>query len=234
MLLSEYLTATQRLLSNTASNLFPPGELIDYINEARKQVAADGYAIRRLLSLATVSGTSTYALSTISVAGITGADSVLVVRKLGRSGSTMPITNKPWDWFYNYCAINPQSGAPTIWSQLSQGAAGTLYLWPTPNSVLTLSPDCVILPADLINDTSTDLLSYPWDRPVKYYAAYLAYLSAQRQSDAQQMFAQYTQRLEAAKSQSTSTSLPRNFPLAGVPSAIPTSTPGPYMAGKNA
>jgi len=234
MQLSEYLTATQRLLSNTASNLFPPGELIDYINEARKQVAADGYPIRRLLSLATVSGTSAYALSSISVAAISGADSVLVVRKLARSNSTVPITNKPWDWFYNYCAINPQSGAPTVWSQLSQGAAGTLYLWPTPNSVLTLSPDCVILPADLVNDSSVDLLSYPWDRPVKYYAAYLAYLGAQRQSDAQQMLALYQQRIEAARVQSTSTSLPRNFPLSGTPSAIPTSTPGPYLAGKNA
>ena len=234
MQLSEYLTATQRLLSNTASNLFPPGELIDYINEARKQVAADGYAIRRLLSLATVSGTNTYAISSISVAGITGAESVLIVRKLAYNGNTVPLTNKPWDWFYNYCAINPQSGNPTVWSQLSQGAAGTLYLWPTPASVLTLAPDCVILPADLVNDTSTDLLSFPWDRPVKYYAAYLAYLSAQRQSDAQQMLALYTQRLESAKSQSTSTSLPRNFPLSGVPSALPTSTPGPYLAGKNA
>jgi hypothetical protein len=48
------------------------------------------------------------------------------------------------------------------------------------------------------------------------------------------MLALYTQRLEAAKSQSTSTSLPRNFPLSGVPSALPTSTLGPYMAGKNA
>lgn len=234
MQLSEYLTATQRLLSNTASNLFPPGELIDYINEARKQVAADGYAIRRLLSLTTIPEVESYPLSLINLGSIVGADGVLVVRKLARTGNTIPLVNKPWDWFYNYCAINRVGGAPTTWSQLSQGSAGTLYLWPIPLDAQLLLLDCVLIPADLLNDTSTDLLSFPWDRAVKYYAAYLAYLSAQRQADAQQMFALYQQRLEAAKMQMTPTSLPRNFPLSGVPSAIPTSTPGPYLANKSA
>jgi hypothetical protein len=185
--------------------------------------------IRAVLTLNTVAAQQAYSFSSISVASITGASYVLVVRKAARS--TTPLEGRSWDWFYNYCVMAPASGSPTRWSQLNQGNAGNFYLWPTPTGIQALTLDCVIIPIYLIDDTTVELLPYPWTDAIAYYGAYLAYMGAQRNADADRMWKEYQKFMQRARDISTPSALPRNLPISSQPSGVPSSTPTIFPGG---
>ena len=57
-------------------------------------------------------------------------------------------------------------------------------------------------PIDLVNDSTVEAIPEYWQTSVPYYAAYLAYLSAQngaRQADAQNMHDRYMHHVERAR-----------------------------------
>jgi hypothetical protein len=94
---------------------------------------------------------------------------------------------------------------PEVWSQYGQGSGGAIYVYPIPAQVSQMIWDCYCLPSFLVDDTSIDALPDPYSSAVQYYAAYLAYMNAQRRDDAEWMRSQYERRnLEnAAASQPT-------------------------------
>jgi len=231
MALASYISQTQSLLHDTAGTLYSTASLTTYINQARGQIAAEGMCIRSVLTLSTVASQQSYLLSTISVASVTGAQYVLVVRKAAHAvGAANParLDGRPWDYFFNYCLTKPTTATPTTWSQLSQGQGGQFYLYPTPVAGGTLTLDCVLIPVDLVDDTTVELIPWPWTTAVCYYAAYLAYMNAQRNADADRMWQLYQQKMQRARDMTTPSTLPRNFPLSNQVSGVPTVTPGPF------
>lgn len=80
---------------------------------------------------------------------------------------------------------------PTYWAQYGQGVNGTATLWPIPSVVTQLDVDCYCLPITLTSDASVEAIPYPWTDAVPYYAAYLAYLNAQRKDDARYYLGEY-------------------------------------------
>jgi hypothetical protein len=100
----------------------------------------------------------------------------------------------------------PTSGQPVTWSQLGQGTSGTFYLDPIPDTIYPLFCDVVGYPSALVLDTDPEAIPYLWTDAVPYFAAYLAYLSAQapaRQNDAARMFEFYTEFIDRARRAST-------------------------------
>ena len=235
MALTNYITQVQRLLHDSTGDLYAPQDVIAYINQARTRISAEGACIRSIVNLATQASTQTYNLSSISVASITGASYVLLIRKAAITSATAParLDGRPWDWFFNYCICAPLAGTPTTWAQLTQGQAGQFYLWPTPVSSQILTLDAVIIPIELVDDSTVEAIPYPWTEAVQYYASYLAYMNAQRNADADRMYQLYTQRMQFARDVSTPSALPRNFPLSSQVSGIPSSTPAPFPGGQN-
>lgn len=236
MALTSYISQTRSLLHDGNAALYPDSDLTIYINQARGQIAGEGACCRNILTLATVGAQQSYLLSSISVAGVAGAQYVLAVRKAAyaTSGNPARLDGRPWDYFFSYCLTKPTTSTPTTWAQLSLGQGGQFYLWPIPSGVGTLTLDCVLIPIDLVNDATAELIPWPWTTAVQYYAAYLAYMNAQRNSDADRMFQLYQQKLERARDMSTPSTLPRNFPLSGQISGVPSATPGPFPGGQSA
>lgn len=68
---------------------------------------------------------------------------------------------------------------PSVASQYGQGSSGSFYVYPLPNAGYQYELDCLCLPQDLLTDLSVEIIPAPWDDAVKYFVAYLAYLSMQ-------------------------------------------------------
>lgn len=80
---------------------------------------------------------------------------------------------------------------PTYWAQYAQGVSGSATLWPIPSVVTQLDVDTYCLPISLSSDSDVEAIPYPWTDPVAYYAAYLAFLNAQRKDDARYYLSEY-------------------------------------------
>jgi len=80
---------------------------------------------------------------------------------------------------------------PTVCAQLGQGTAGNLFLYPIPSQAYQMEWDCYGLPVPLVTDVTIEAIPDPWPDCVPYFAAYLAYLTAQRKADADGMKAIY-------------------------------------------
>ena len=216
-MLTAYLTTTQQFLQNpvTTPPLYATSDLTGYINTARTQIAIEAECIRVKGSLALSNATQSYAFSSItfSASGILAPINVRTASLV--SGSTQNILDqRPWEWFNNYYysgGINA-AGSPTVWSQQGQGENGTMFFYPIPNGALTVSMDVVALPIALVDNTTFEAIPYPWTDAVPFYAAYYAFISAQRQTDADKMLERYEMFVKRARQGSTPTVLPDNNP----------------------
>jgi hypothetical protein len=132
------------------------------------------------------------------------------------AGGFQRIDMRPWEYLFTFrlCAPIQNPGIPTMASQLNPGINGSLWFDPVPDADYTVSLDAVQWPADLSDpllDQDT-VLPQPWTEAVQYYAAYLAYLNAQRYSDANSMWDRY-QLFEWRGTQTTTPSrLPQQYP----------------------
>jgi hypothetical protein len=97
--------------------------------------------------------------------------------------------------------------ATPVMARQAQGAFSTV--WVSSNGG-NLNLDMVFLPIDLVDDTSYEAVPYPWTDAVPFYAAWYAYMSMQRQSDAQLMLGRYGEVLRRGRTTATSTNLPEN------------------------
>jgi hypothetical protein len=66
---------------------------------------------------------------------------------------------------------------PYWFSQYGQGVNGSFYLYPLPDQVYPMEWDSLLIPADLVDDTSIELIPYPWTDAVPFWAAWLALLA---------------------------------------------------------
>lgn len=218
-MLTQYLAETRRLLQNPPApvELFTAADLTAFINTSRGTLAGEAECIRILGTLALSASTRSYALSAtdIGVSATTGVDTPFKANQatVTVGDGAMPLMNKPWAWFQSYLLgeVIPSEGQPTTWAQLKQGVAATLYFYPLPNTTFTVNLDCVCNPIDLVDDTTVEAIPYPFTDAVPFLAAYYAYMSVQRQSDAETMMKRYNDELSGDRASSTAAVLPTNF-----------------------
>jgi len=209
-MLNQYVLRTQQLLQAPAAptELYPEDSLINWINQGRGQLAGEGKCIRNLGTVTTVIGQRNYNFADIdfgasATTGIAGAINVRSIQ-VHRGAGLRWVNARGWTWFnfYNMSNITPQEGEPVEWAQLAQGTTGSFYIDPPPDNTYVLECDCVCQPIDLLDDTTVEAIPYLWTDAVAYFAAYLAFLSAQspaRQNDASRMFEHYTEFVSRAR-----------------------------------
>lgn len=216
-MLAKYLAETTQILQNPSApqSLYTSADLITYINRGRLQLAGDSEAIRVYGTLALIAGQQQYAFSAISTGSTPGVAGVFNCRTAWYRVGTGQRWFRPrsFEWFSLY-ELNdpvPGRGAPKTWSQFGQGTAGTLFVAPIPDQAYVCPVDLQCYPVDLVDDTTPEAIPDPWREAVPYFAAYLAYLSAQspaRQGDAQRMMSLYTEFLNRARRFSNPSVLP--------------------------
>lgn len=101
-----------------------------------------------------------------------------------------PLRWRSFPWFQANCRVYSVSAMnfPAYWSDYGQGVNGSFYLFPIPNSVLSMDIDAICLPENLADDTTPDAIPYPWSDAVPFFAAYQCYMNSSRAQDAQRMF----------------------------------------------
>lgn len=210
-MLTAYQTAVENLLHDPSNQFFSLTNITTWINSARQQLAQDAECCRGVASFTTTAGQTVQALSAITSMP-SGASQVVVPRILFYNG--VPLEGRPWEWFSEFYLNQPGAvdGDPAVWSQLIIGSTGDIYFYPPATSGLTVYVDSVLLPIDLATDSDPELIPYPWTDAVPYFAAYLAFLSAQRTQDAQAMWQLYMAFARRGREITSPTTLPRNFP----------------------
>ena len=224
--LTTYLTATRNLLQNPSApkSLYATPDLTTYINTARAQLAGESESIRFIASLPVTAGTRVYTFQQISLTGAAGIQLVLNARTLWYlvgAGQRM-IRQREFEWFsfYNLNTATPPTGAPAEWAQFGQGADGSIYLSPVPDTTYTIKLDTVCSPSPLLTDSDPEAIPPLWGDAVPYYAAYLALLSSQtgeRIGYGEKMFTEYSKFVQRARRAATPSVLPGNFAQTGNP-----------------
>lgn len=83
---------------------------------------------------------------------------------------------------------NQFQDVPVVACNYGQGVAGSLYMYPVANAPYQMEADCICIPIDLVDDNTVELIPTPWQDCVQYYAAFKAFLRAQRFADAERMY----------------------------------------------
>lgn len=209
-MLSTYLTQTKQLLQNPGApiSLYSDADLTLWVNRARKQLAGESASLRVLGIIPTVIGQRPYNFASINLGDstVTGVGSTLRVEQMmyAVGDGFQWFRSRPWPWFMSFKLSNPApaTGAPEIWSQYGQGSTGSFYLDPIPDFVYAITADCVCLPIDLVNDSTVEAIPPLWQDAVAYFAAYLAFMSAQsaqRQADALRVYKLYEEFVDRAR-----------------------------------
>lgn len=224
-MLTAYQTRTQQLLQNPGApvTLYPLGDINQYINVARGQLAGEGECVRYLASIQTTIGQRNYNFSALDtgVAATTGISGVIHVNSIRYvvGDGYQRLQPQQWEWFELYPLNNPVpiNGAPENWTQYGQGGSGTgaitgvgagglvsgsFYLDPPPDAVYDLVCDCCCYPQALSIDLDIEAIPYLWTDAVPFFAAYYALLSAQtssRMADAERLFQHYQTFVDRAR-----------------------------------
>jgi hypothetical protein len=214
MTLSTYTQRTQLLLNDMKMERFNLFDLRSYVNTARGQLAGESECIREYTTLALAINTQVYPLSSVTLP--TGASSIIAVRQasvqVGDGAQALYVREFPFFQQYYLNQPVPLPGRPSIYSQYFYGSTGTLYFSPVPDATYTVNVDSVCLPVDLTDDTTTELIPALWTDAVPYYAAYLAYLTAQDGQNADSMMKQYSDFVSRARRAATPSVLPVTAP----------------------
>ncbi len=80
---------------------------------------------------------------------------------------------------------------PAFASQYGQGTSGSFYVYPIPSQVYQYELDCFVIPQDLIDNQSVEIIPDPWTDAVPYFAAALAYEELQNLNAAQYYHTKY-------------------------------------------
>lgn len=125
-------------------------------------------------------GQEEYKFEDIDLSTVPGAGAVYYVRSVSILYSNYRYS-LPWYSFSEYQARIRQypfqyQYVPTFATQLGQGTAGSLFLYPIASQVYQYELDMLCLPQDLLTDLSVEIIPDPWQQAVKYFAAHLAFL----------------------------------------------------------
>ena len=202
MALSDYVTATRRLLHDSSGRVWSTAELNAYVNDGRKRLAVDTHCLRYLDTAVTLTThTETYSGATLTAKGTRCIDIANFTVLWG--SQRVPMIWCPWTKFnalYRPWQVN--YSRPCVWSFAGTSpASSTIYVQPVPDQAYTAEVDLFYVPVDLVDDTTVDELAYPFDSPVPYYAAHLAKLQEQSYGEAEELKKQYaTKAMEAINS----------------------------------
>lgn len=144
---------------------------------------------------ATVAGQEVYPFSTVNAMVATsgsGINSIFAVNSVSFLWGTFRYTLMRKGFSYYQAKVRTYTAGyqyiPAVMAQFGQGEKGSLYFYPIPNAPYQMEWDCFCIPNDLNTDTDVEAIPDPYTEAVKYYAAYLAYLQAQRTADADRMY----------------------------------------------
>ena len=223
-MLNAYISQTQRLLNDENSQYYSTSDLTTFINLGRLNIATQSECLVTSGTLSTVNGQQTYPLTSLTPP--TGLQAAVNVRNIISviSGSGFVLESRPWAYFTNYYLNGSNysaTGTPTLWSMQNLGSLGNIWFWPNPNGTVLMDVEASWVPVALVNDSTPENLAYPWTDAVPYFAAYLAYANAQRQSDSQKMLSLYNAFMRAARIGVTPEIMPPNAPgLKGLQAAF--------------
>jgi hypothetical protein len=225
--LTLYQQLTQQLLHDTSATIFPVANLTNYINIARQQIALEGEVLRALGTVAVSSFTYAYPFAnvvpSVSNAGLASVGVVRQVWWVNSAGTTTILLQpRPWEWYSAFCfpSLETNYSQPQLWAQLGSGLAGQIFLYPDPSANASLTVDANWVPVALTSDSTPEALPLPWTQAVPYYAAYLAYLYAQRSEDANEMWQLYELFMKRARQTTTSSLLAQYYPGANNGTAL--------------
>ena len=207
-MLASYINDVQNLLNDNQGQFFTLPTLTNYINKARRRIAAVSGCIRVVPpNVYTVPGQEVYPFAdwVSNIQGIVPqAKSILACRSVaisfgGRwvSGHTVGAWKPVWRrvvWtdfqarfrIYNGTFMGTIS-EPGWWAQYGEGPMGAIYLAPIPASVNPMEVDITLIPQPLLTDNDADPIPYPWSDAVGYWAAVLCLMQQQRKEDASAM-----------------------------------------------
>ena len=197
-MLANYITETQNFLNDSQGQFFSQPTLTNYVNRARRRVAAASGCLRVLPP-----GTSTkknqeiYPFSdwnALVQKEMPGVQSILGCRSLAIAigkGGWKPMWNRVvWTDFqarfriYNGTFIGAIS-EPGWYAQYGSGPIGKLYLAPIPSMEMPMEVDLTCIPFPLLTDNDIEPIPYPWTDAVPYWSAILCLFQQQRYQDAQ-------------------------------------------------
>lgn len=190
-LLSVYRTEVRRLLHDANGRVFSDSQLNDYINEGRNQVAVDTHCLRGLGTTTLTTGTETYLTSALTSVTTRCIDITNITVLWGSQ-------RVPLDW-YSFTEFNARfrtfqvnRSRPCAWAFTGMSAPAQLnYIQPVPDQSYSAEIDYYYIPVALVDDTTVDELSYPFTKPVAYYACAKAKESEQSYGEQEQYMKQY-------------------------------------------
>lgn len=216
-MLDTYLNRTRLLLANPAASsaLYSDATLTNFINQARGQIAGENECVRVFAQAQASLNNRILNFTDVDVTGTPGVASIFKINQaivtVNDGGAYMHPRSFQWFTLYYLGAIIPETGRPNTFAQYGQGSSGSLYFNPVPDDDYDLGLDCVCVPVDLTDDSTVEAIPYPWTDCVPYFAAYLAYLSAQRASDADRLFKLYETFAQRGRSMSNPMVLQNNY-----------------------
>ena len=224
MALTSYQTQTALLLHDSSNQAFPLANLTTWINLSRGQIAAQGQCVRVLpTSNNTTASQEVYNYSTVNAliaAQFSGVQGIITVLSVAISQAATPSAGiKPMLPRYSWGQFQAQlrafnqgmTGYPQVFANYGQGVNGSLYLWPIPSASYAMDWDCVCRPVDLADDTTAEAIPYPWTDVIPFYAAYYAYMNAQRDEDAKRMMEMIKLHMAVARGTSEAPFIPSYY-----------------------
>jgi len=148
-----------------------------------------------------------YEFSSINVSNIPGVSKIIAVRSIALLWNTYRFVMARYS-FSKYQAYirtytNTFSDVPRVSAQFGQGEAGSIYIYPVPNSNYIMEWDCIFDVIPLVDDTTYEAIPAPWTTPVQYYAACKAFEGAGDLERAEQMFQRFERFMKRARAQAT-------------------------------
>jgi hypothetical protein len=191
VVLSEYRTRVRRLLNDAQANYWTNPELNAYINEAREKTAIDTACVRSFQLGTLLTNVDKYLFRDIVPNGAKTIDILGVQVIFGNTRYSL----RWYDYTYFTAFYRPWKQYRQLPVAFSIYGPNIVYIAPPPNIDYPQSEfDTAIIPDNLINDNTEDIIPEPYSDAVKYYAARLAKLRMQQYEEALAFDKLYTQR----------------------------------------
>lgn len=189
--LSDYITECRRLLHDATGVFYTDSELTDYINAARKRTVRDTGCLRELQAETALTSTETYTFDTLP----SGTKTIDVLNiNLYWGNTRIPLRYLPWTQFnaelrfwQNYV------GRPIAFSMYGPKK---YYIAPVPDQDYAMELDTVILPDDLVDNTSVEQIPSPFTDPVAFYACHQAKYKEQSYGESEIFKQEYVKRMQ--------------------------------------
>jgi len=181
VLLSEYRTRVRRLLNDAQGNYWTNPELDAYINEARERTATDTACVRSFQTGTLLQGKEKYLFTDILTNGTRTIDILGIQPLFGQTRYSL----RWYEYTYLTAFYRPWVNYQQLPVAFTTYGPNIIWIVPTPNiDYPNTEFDTAIIPENLINDNTPDLILDPYTDAVKYYAARLAKLRMQQYSEA--------------------------------------------------